>query len=460
MTREAVIRRAEELFDSGAFFELLAQRIAYQSESQEESQSDKSQAYLTREMQPYLESLGFSCRILDNPELPRLPMLFGQRHEGDDLPTVLLYGHGDTVRAMTERWRQGLSPWELKKEGERWYGRGSADNKGQHTINLSALEMVLKEKGSLGFNAKVIIEIGEEMGSIGLHAVCETHKELLAADVLIGSDGPRVSPSRPTIFGGSRGVINFDLKVDLREGSHHSGNWGGLLANPGIILANAIASLVDKNGVIRVPGLKPQSIPESVREVLAEIEITGEGGPQLDLDWGEPGLSPAEKVYGYSTMEVLAFTCGNPAAPAHAIPDKAEARLHIRYTVDLDPMTFQAHLRRHLDENGFEKVDLHLISGVMKATRLDPKNPWSKWAVDSIRKTVGQPPAVLPNLGGSLPNDAFTDILGLPTVWVPHSYGGCSQHAPDEHVLEPIMRQGLQIMAGLFWDLGEQGLPR
>jgi hypothetical protein len=59
-----------------------------------------------------------------------------------------------------------------------------------------------------------------------------------------------------------------------------------------------------------------------------------------------------------------------------------------------------------------------------------------------------------------LPNDAFTDILGLPTVWVPHSYGGCSQHAPDEHVLEPIMRQGLQIMAGLFWDLGEQGLPR
>jgi len=117
-------------------------------------------------------------------------------------------------------------------------------------------------------------------------------------------------------------------------------------------------------------------------------------------------------------------------------------------------------VRRHLDENGFEKVDLHPISGVMKATRLDPKSPWSRWAVDSIRKTVGQPPAVLPNLGGSLPNDAFTDILGLPTVWVPHSYGGCSQHAPDEHVLEPIMRQGLQIMAGLFWDLGEQGLPR
>ena len=95
----------------------------------------------------------------------------------------------------------------------------------------------------------------------------------------------------------------------------------------------------------------------------------------------------------------------------------------------------------------------------MQATRLDPDNPWSKWAVASIEKSVGEPPAVLPNLGGSLPNDAFTEVLGMPTVWVPHSYGGCSQHAPDEHILEPIMRQGLQMMTGLFWDLGEQGRP-
>jgi hypothetical protein len=63
---------------------------------------------------------------------------------------------------------------------------------------------------------------------------------------------------------------------------------------------------------------------------------------------------------------------------------------------------------------------------------------------------------VLPNLGGSLPNDAFTDILGLPTVWVPHSYRGCSQHAPNEHVLGPLMRQALGLMAGVWWDVGER----
>jgi hypothetical protein len=47
----------------------------------------------------------------------------------------------------------------------------------------------------------------------------------------------------------------------------------------------------------------------------------------------------------------------------------------------------------------------------------------------------------------------------MPTLWVPHSYASCSQHAPNEHVLRPLMRQGLEIMAGLFWDLGEQGYP-
>ncbi|GGT98240.1 hypothetical protein GCM10010244_24770 [Streptomyces coeruleorubidus] len=64
-------------------------------------------------------------------------------------------------------------------------------------------------------------------------------------------------------------------------------------------------------------------------------------------------------------------------------------------------------------------------------------------------------PAVQPNLGGTLPNDAFADILGLPTVWIPHSHPSCSQHAPDEHLSGSVAREGLRIMAGLFRDLGE-----
>lgn len=78
-----------------------------------------------------------------------------------------------------------------------------------------------------------------------------------------------------------------------------------------------------------------------------------------------------------------------------------------------------------------------------------------QWAVASLARTTGKKPAILPNLGGTLPNEVFADTLGLPTLWVPHSYPACSQHAPDEHLLASVAREGLQMMAGLFWDLGD-----
>ena len=93
------------------------------------------------------------------------------------------------------------------------------------------------------------------------------------------------------------------------------------------------------------------------------------------------------------------------------------------------------------------------------ATRLDLEHPLMRWAAASVEKTTGIEPTILPNAGGSLPNDCFADILGMPTIWVPHSYSGCSQHAPDEHLLQPLVKEGLAIMAGLFWDLGAEGRP-
>jgi hypothetical protein len=116
-------------------------------------------------------------------------------------------------------------------------------------------------------------------------------------------------------------------------------------------------------------------------------------------------------------------------------------------------------LRRHLDAKGFSAVELEPAGVAMNATRLDPAHPWAQWAIASVAHTSGKEVAVLPNLGGSLPNDVFADVLGLPTIWVPHSYAGCSQHAPNEHVLGSVCAEALQIMTGLWWDLGSGETP-
>jgi acetylornithine deacetylase/succinyl-diaminopimelate desuccinylase-like protein len=457
MPRQTALNRAAAYYDSGGFLADLARLVAIPTESQEANGAPYLAVYLIEHLRPRLEQMGFVAEVLVNPAAAG-PLLLAERLEDPDLPTVLIYGHGDVVRGLDAAWDEGLSPWLLTERDGRIYGRGVADNKGQHAINLAALESVLAQRGRLGFNAKVLIETSEEIGSPGLQELCRNHKEQLAADLLIASDGPRLSPDRPTIFLGARGALNFDLVADLRESAHHSGNWGGLLANPAVLVAHAIAAIVSKNGVIRVPELKPSAIPSSVERALAEIDLDSmPGEPPIDPKWGEPGLSAAEKVFAWNTFEVLAWAAGDPAHPVNAIPPRAVAHCQIRYTADTDPEELLPAIRERLAEAGLHKVEARPSGAAFAATRTDPEHHWVTFARRSIERTTGRQPVVLPAIGGSLPNDCFAEILGMPTIWVPHSYRGCCQHAPNEHALPQILREGLEIMTGLFWDLGENG---
>jgi len=262
--RDTALAAAAAHLDRGDFAHDLARRVAIRSESQDPAQAASLRAYVSDEMSRTLGALGFDCRVFDNPLQGTGcgPFLIAKRQEDAALPTVLMYGHGDVIRGQDASWKRGQGPWTLAEDGDRLFGRGTADNKGQHSINIAALATVLAARGGkLGFNATWLIETGEETGSPGLAEFCAQQSELLAADALIASDGPRLRADLPTLFLGTRGVANFDLSLQLREGAHHSGNWGGLLRNPGTVLANAIACLVDAKGLIQVQGLRPPPIP-------------------------------------------------------------------------------------------------------------------------------------------------------------------------------------------------------
>jgi acetylornithine deacetylase/succinyl-diaminopimelate desuccinylase-like protein len=460
MSRDAAIARAADYFDTGGFKADLARRVAIPTESQNPERAAELARYVEIEMKPALEALGFGCRVLHHPKA-RGPFLVGERREGAGLPTILAYGHGDVIRGLEAGWKPGLSPWSLVEIDGRYYGRGVADNKGQHTINIAGLAAVLAVRGRLGFNIKWLIEMGEETGSSGLREVCEEHRDLLAADVLIASDGPRLTADRPTIFLGSRGGYPIDLWIDAREGGHHSGNWGGLLSSPAIQLVHALSTIAGPTGQVRIPEWVPDRIPEPVRRALADCEVrAGPGDPVIDPSWGEPGLTLAEKVFAWCCFEILAMTAGNPDNPVNAVPPRAWARGQLRFVVGVDIEEILPALRRHLDRHGFPMVQVAKgRDEIFHATRLDPDHPWVRWVAGSIARTTNRPTAILPNSGGSLPNDIFSQGLGLPTIWVPHSYLGCSQHAPNEHLPLAIAREGLRMMAGLYWDLGEVGMP-
>ena len=140
----------------------------------------------------------------------------------------------------------------------------------------------------------------------------------------------------------------------------------------------------------------------------------------------------------------------------------AEKRHDPKLAYDADHTRFLPALRAHLDAHGFQQIEIGAVQdNFFPAWRTDPDNPWVDWTVSSVARTTGTAPLVVPNSAGGLPSELFGRALGCPILWIPHSYSGCRQHGPDEHVTTTITREGLSIMTGIFWDLGEaEGRPQ
>jgi len=464
-SRAGAIERAFEKMDSGEFLDDLARRIAIPTESQVAERASELHRYQSEEIAPSFQKMGFECQIIANPVPERGPVLVAHRIEDPTLPTVLIYGHGDVVRAVPEEWSDGIDPYAMKVDGDKVYGRGAVDNKGQHTLAMSAMQAVLAERGgALGFNPKFIIETGEEQGSPGLKQIVDENADLLAADMFLGFDGPRKSFGRMDLNLGCRGGVFFDLIVDLkRTGGLHSGHWGGVLPDAGIILAQAIRTITSPTGRILIDDWLPKSVPEPVLQACRDLVVDPvEGTPDPDPEWGHTELSAREKTLAWTSFIILAMRVGNPDNPVNSVPSYAKARCQIRHTVDVPREAFVPALRDHLDQHGFKDVQINTEIGrdQFPASRTDPDHPWVRWVRRSIVKTTGVEPNVLPCSSGSNPSEMFKAGLDVPVIWMPHSYSGCNQHGADEHGLKPLFREGLGVVAGLYWDFGEADTPK
>ena len=436
--------------DAPAFRERLRQLVA--------CRTDRTAPYAAGEvaravdlMSGWLSAAGFS---IYHHKIGDHPFLIAQLFTSPDAPTLLTYSHGDVVPGMEGRWADGRDPWILTEAGGRLYGRGVADNKGQFLTNLTAIEAVQEAQDALGLNITWLIEMGEEIGSPGLAELCTQQAETLSADILLASDGPRVAADRPTLFLGARGGVTYRLDLIRRDGGRHSGNFGGALRNPALELAHALTTITDRTGALQIPAWTPGTIPPATRDALKGL--TPAGGA-IDPDWGAPGLTPAERIHAWSSAEILGLHAGDPPAPVNAIPPKATAWVQLRYAPGTDDSGLETALRDHLDAHGYADIQITSDGPAFRASATPVDHPAVAVAAASMKATNGQAPAILPSLGGSLPNDVFRDGLGLPTLWVPHSYPGCSQHAPDEHLPVDLFPDAAAIMAGLLTDIAAAG---
>ena len=394
MTRADAIDRARQHLRSGEFLEILDRRVGYRTESQNPISGAALRAYLSRRLDTGLRALDFATRLVESPS-GKGPYLLAGYHEDASLPTVLTYGHGDVVDGMEGEWRDNLDPWRTTTKGDRVYGRGTADNKGQHSINMSALAAVREARGGkLGFNAKFIIETGEEIGSPDLRGGLRGAARGTEGRSVFGLRRAAALGGSPDDFSGLPWRLAHPSRCEpaRRRTSFRQLGRRARQCRDDPVQRDRHRWSTSK-GRMQLDALKPPRISNQIRNVLADVKVEPIADePALSPDWGEEGLSPAERLFAWNTLEVLAMSSGNIASPANAIPGEAHAVLQLRFVVGTNIDQAVDAVRTHLHDNGFPMVE---VSGAQSfaASRTDFDSPWVNWAAESIRQTTGKPPA-------------------------------------------------------------------
>ena len=411
-------------------------------------------AEVARYVSGVMEPLGLAPRIIPTEGWP---VVLGQRREMPGAPTVVLYGHYDVQPPdPLDAWTS--PPFEPTIRDGRLYARGAGDNKGQHFANLMAIESLLACFGSLPCNVKVLLEGEEEVGSPRMPGFVESHREELAADLVITSDGPVDASGRSVILFGVRGVLSFELRAHGANRDLHSGNFGGIAPNPLWTLVHVLASMKDAHGNITIDNFYDDVLPltDLERDALAKLPtdeqqtLASLGLTQLDQPLDRPFN---ERLSAWPTLTIngLHGGYGGPGSKT-VLPHEAVAKCDIRLVANQSAEDIFAKVRAHVQRHAPDVEVIH--QGAMDPSKTPLDSPYAAPLARAITAAQGKEPLLAPALGGSLPEYVFTKILGVPAFTVPYANADEANHAPNENIEVERFFMGIKTGAAMLAYLG------
>lgn len=387
------------------------------------------------------------------------PVVFGQTQPGrNDLTTLLIYGHYDVQPPdPIDLWK--TQPFEPTIKGDRLYGRGSSDMKGQIIASFSAVESILKQ-GDFPLNIKVIVEGEEEIGSPNLAAFIQTHKMLLKCDYILNPDSGLISADLPAITYGLRGLAYFELRLFGPDHDLHSGGFGGAIHNPAQAICEVIAKMHDADGKVTLPGFydKVVALSDKERKEFARLPITDEfykkttGVSEL---WGEKEYSANERIGARPTLEINGLLSGFTGTGSKTVlPANAMAKISMRLVPDQDPDDTYAQLTKFLEDNVPSTIRWELIKMAGGPPCLtNPDLPETKAMAIALETVWGIPP-VFKREGGSIPVVAdMQKILGVESVLTGFGMPEDAIHSPNESQHLPTFHRGVESIIHFIYNL-------
>ena len=392
------------------------------------------------------------------------PVVYADWLHAAGKPTALIYGHYDVQPAEPlELWTTGAFDPTVRN-GE-LFARGAVDDKGQVFMHLKALEAHLKTAGRLPVNVRLLIEGEEEIGSPNLDAFIAKHKEMLQADVVVISDTAMIAKGAPGITVGLRGLVYFQIDLEVAKSDLHSGGFGGSIENPAMALAQLLAQLKDRNGRITIPGFYDdvRRLPAAERRALAKLPFS-EKKFQRDLGtpalFGEKGFTTLERLWARPTLEVNGLCSGFIGEGAKTVlPCRAMAKVSMRLAPNQDPNKIARLFVQHVKRLAPKTVRLKIteVSGRGTPWLVPTDHPSLQAVARAIQKGFGKKP-VYTRTGGTIPVVAtFDRLLKAPILLMGIGLPDENAHAPNEKLDLDNLHHGMLSAAYLFEELAETG---
>ncbi|MCK9449340.1 MAG: dipeptidase [Bacteroidales bacterium] len=383
------------------------------------------------------------------------PVVYGEKIINPALPTVLVYGHYDVMPVdPIELWDS--PPFEPEVRDGKIWARGADDDKGQAFMHAKAFETLVKTD-NLPCNVKFMIEGEEEIGSPNLGKWCEQYKDMLKADVILVSDTSLIGPDTPSITTGLRGLSYWQVEVTGPNRDLHSGLFGGAVANPINTLAEMVASMVDEDNRITIPGFY-----DDVLEATAEERAMLNKAPFSEQAYkdaidvkelrGEKGYTTIEHTGIRPTFDLCGIWGGYTGEGAKTVlPSKAYAKISCRLVPDQQHEKigelFAQHFKNIAPESVKVKVE-YLHGGQAYVCPIDL--PAYKAAEKAYFQTYGKQPIPMRS-GGSIPIiSTFEEILGLKSVLMGFGLESDAIHSPNENYPLENFYKGIETISWFY----------
>ncbi len=387
-----------------------------------------------------------------------MPALYAEVR-GKGRRKLLLYEHYD-VQPVDPINLWDTPPFEPAERDGRIYARGVADDKADVMARIHALE-TLKSLGEVPVTLRFLVEGEEEIGSKSFEKIAHDHADKLQADGCLWESGTSFDDAgRPTLQFGCRGLLYVNLRVRMLDFDQHSG-FASIYPSAAMYLVAALASLRDRDMNVKIDGFYDRVVrpTDADRRMMAGIDPEVEKRRQLvgfeHLVRDPKPDQVVEQMLFLPTCNIAGITTGYQGPGSKTVlPAEATAKLDFRLIPDQDPDEILQLLRKHLDGNGFDKVEIFAGEGE-KPARSEPSSAIARTVIDCVKDMHGEP-VLWPFMPATGPMHPVVSDLKIPTV-LPVGVGRPDNriHAPNENIHAEDYINTVRLMCRVWERFGQ-----